>query len=70
MICKFCKKEIDESLQAPDENRKVLQWHWVCFQYLAINGLLHVMAPDGDDYTERVLEVEFGKDEERIQASG
>jgi hypothetical protein len=63
MMCKFCNKEVDEKLDAPDQNRKVLKWHWTCFQYLAINGLLHVESPSGEDYTERVLEVEFGKDE-------
>ena len=63
MKCKFCKKEIDETLFAPNPERKVLNWHWSCFQYLAMNGILKTYSPEGEDVTALILAREFEEDE-------
>lgn len=61
--CRFCHKEIDTSLVPPSQERKVLRWHWSCFQFLAMNGQLHVCSPtDGEDITALILSIEFEKD--------
>jgi len=67
--CKFCKQPIDEAKSPPSGERKVLQWHWQCFQYLAINGMLHAMSPDGKDSTDMILDVEFRRDEQSKKGS-
>lgn len=63
MMCKFCREEIDESLKAPSHARRVLSWHWQCFQFVAMNGMQKVMYGD-EDMTSTVLAVEFKRDED------
>lgn len=63
MNCKLCKGYIDETLQPPSGERKVLRWHWSCFQFLAMNGILHVNTEKGEDFTANVLAYEFEQDE-------